>query len=307
MITERGRRLIQWLAGGLIALLLLLVGGGSDSSAVADDRWIGLPAGEALAAAPCPSATSIARADGEPVDDRRRARAALRGLRPEADRAAARRSTGTPTRSAPSATARTCTSCASSTRCSSSYAGDRQHRGPRRSRSRSASTGSATTRAGSPRPRTRPGPTRSIGDRDPVPRLPAARRRLRATCSTAGRAARAARLARRARPGARRRAQLHARQPRPLRRPRARPADQLPARSSSRRRSGGRSPASASSDPAQAALPGGLARALLGLPVPRDPAARLDAQRARLRRRAGRAARRDAGRRPPGSCARTAS
>ena len=60
MITERGRRLIQWLAGGLIALLLLLVGGGSDSSAVADDRWLGLPPGEALAAAPCPSATSIA-------------------------------------------------------------------------------------------------------------------------------------------------------------------------------------------------------------------------------------------------------
>ena len=60
MVTERGRQLIQGLAGGLIALLLLLVGGGSDSSAVADDLWMGLPAAEALAAAPCPSATSIA-------------------------------------------------------------------------------------------------------------------------------------------------------------------------------------------------------------------------------------------------------
>jgi len=62
VITERGRRLVQVLVAALLAVAVLAVsalasGGGGDG---ADDRWLDLRGAAALAAAPCPSDTSVA-------------------------------------------------------------------------------------------------------------------------------------------------------------------------------------------------------------------------------------------------------
>ena len=59
VITERGRRLVQGLCACSLGVLLAAITGGS-SEAAPDDRWMGYPPAEALAAAPCPSPTSVA-------------------------------------------------------------------------------------------------------------------------------------------------------------------------------------------------------------------------------------------------------
>ena len=60
VITERGRRVVHCVAAGLLALVLLAVTAGTESPAAPDNRWMALPPGAALAAAPCPSDTAIA-------------------------------------------------------------------------------------------------------------------------------------------------------------------------------------------------------------------------------------------------------
>ena len=186
------------------------------------------------------------RAHGQPIDDRRRTRAAIRGLRAEADRAErADRLAHGPARgrALPPEPAQAALPRPAARRLRPG----RQHRGPRdRDRGR--------PRLGPQQPaREARDPERGLdrqGDRRPrpLPRLPAARRGLPRPAHPR-RATRAARLARRARPGARRRAQLHGRQPRPLRRPRARPADQLPALPRAGAEMAGARPSSASSAP----------------------------------------------------------
>ena len=224
VITERGIRLLHCLAAATLGLVVLTVASLLSGPSGPDDRWLGLRAAAALAAAPCPSPTSIAVPTVSPAGSPPHA-SALPGLRPEADRAGGvdrlahrpARGRALPPEPAQAALPRP---AAGHLRLR------RQRRGPR-DRDRGRSRLGPQQPAQGPRPTAEAWTDKVIGDRAPFLAY-VARAAACATCSPrlsdASCSTRSS-----ARPGSGGGAQLHARQPRPLRRPRARPADQLPA------------------------------------------------------------------------------